>query len=147
MRGTVTAACRLGARKRVGFSGALVVSVMLMADGGCRAPERVEGLAGIGALRVTGDGIEVEAGPPGAALMLMRDGRRVEKATVGVGGQFAVSDAYHASATYRLMRIDDGAAVFRVTDRFDARAFGDGVKRTTRTIVTAPYDHAEDPRR
>jgi hypothetical protein len=50
-----------------------------------------------------------------------------------------LSDGHHAFITYTLTGIEEGTAIIRVKEKFDARSFGDGVMETTETFRIKPY--------
>ncbi len=79
--------------------------------------------------------------------LMMRDAKNkvVDSVTLRPGQACSVSDGRHVFITYELVAIKDGRIVITVTDKFDARSFGDGIKETKETITISPYKKQEEP--
>ena len=76
----------------------------------------------------------------GYALMMFDSRNKVVKSvTIKTGQSCTLSDGRHAFFTYELKSIDGQKLTFVVTDKFDARSFGDGIKKTTKTLTISPY--------
>lgn len=65
--------------------------------------------------------------------------RRVASVTLKIGESCVLSDGHHAFITYELKKIEKGKITFLVTDKFDARSFGDGIKQETKILTISPY--------
>lgn len=81
----------------------------------------------------------------GYALM-MRDSKQkiVDSITLKPGRACILSDGRHAFITYELKAIEDSRIIITVTDKFDARSFGDGIKKAKKTITISPYKKQEN---
>jgi hypothetical protein len=78
--------------------------------------------------------------------LTMRDPNQkiVDSMTLTPGRKCFLSDGRHAFITYEFKAIEQGQIVITVTDKFDARSFGDGIKRTKATVTISPYNKEED---
>ncbi len=65
--------------------------------------------------------------------------------TLTPGRKCFLSDGRHAFITYEFKAIEQGRIIITVTDEFDARSFGGGIKRTKATVSISPYKKEEDP--
>lgn len=63
-------------------------------------------------------------------------------ATLKVGETCSLSDGHHAFIKYEFKELQDGKITFFITDTFDARSFGDGIKKETKTLTITPYKKA-----
>lgn len=73
-------------------------------------------LFGIASLSVKSDFIEVtKADTLPSGLELKKDWENVEKATIDVGGSFAVTDGHHVGYNFKLIAIQKGAAKLEMT--------------------------------
>ena len=104
---------------------------------------KTQRLWGISEVRVNGDGTVtlVDAVTGYGYGLFVFDGPSgfLEKITLSPGQSFVLTDGDHAFLTYKLVRIEKDQIIFEVTDKFDARAFGDGVKIETKEVSIAPY--------
>ena len=82
----------------------------------------------------------------GFALM-MRDSnhKSVDSITLTPGQACSLSDGRHAFITYELKAIEQVRIIIAVTHEFDARSFGDGIKRTKAIVTISPYKKEENP--
>jgi hypothetical protein len=74
---------------------------------------RVQGIA---SLQVKKDSIEVtrdDTLPSG--MDLRKDGERIDKAIIKVGGSFAITDGHHIGYDFKLIAIEGGAARLKTT--------------------------------
>lgn len=69
--------------------------------------------------------------------------KKIDSATIKIGESCVLRDGHHASITYELKKIEKGQLTFLITDKFDARSFGDSIKKETKTITIAPYKNKE----
>jgi len=67
-------------------------------------------------------------------------GSALEKATLKHGQSCELMDGHHVFINYKFMSVKDGRIIMEVTDKFDARSFGHGVKREKKTLAILPYD-------
>lgn len=84
----------------------------------------------------------VDAKSSGVGLnLMMRDSNNkvVDSVTLRPGQSCSLSDGRHVFITYELKAIEAGRIIITVTDRFDARSFGDGIKETKETITISAY--------
>jgi len=84
----------------------------------------------------------VDAKSSGVGLnLMMRDPnhKTVDSMTLTPGRACCLSDGHHVFITYELKAIEQGRIIITVTDKFDARSFGDGIKETKETITISPY--------
>jgi hypothetical protein len=110
--------------------------------------EYIEGtqrLWGIESVRLQNDGrvtlVDAKAQGYGYGLTLYATEReRVDQVTLGKGEACFLSDGHHAFLTYRYDGLNTHSQlVFTVTDRFDARSFGDDIKEETKTLSILSY--------
>ncbi|MHC4691969.1 MAG: hypothetical protein ACYS67_04445 [Planctomycetota bacterium] len=90
----------------------------------------------------------VDAKSSGTGLNLMlRDANNkvVDTVTLSTGRACSFSDGRHVFIAYELKAIEAGRIIIAVTDEFDARSFGDGIKRTKKTLTISPYKKEESP--
>ncbi len=90
----------------------------------------------------------VDAKSSGVGLnLMMRDSNNkvVDSVTLKPGRSCTLSDGRHVFINYELKAIKQGRIIITVTDEFDARSFGDGIKRTRKTITISPYKKEENP--
>ncbi|MHC4545624.1 MAG: hypothetical protein ACYTDW_11200 [Planctomycetota bacterium] len=84
----------------------------------------------------------VDAKSSGVGLnLMMRDANNkvVDSVALSPGQACSLSDGRHAFITYELKAIEQGRIIITVTDKFDARSFGNGIKRTKKTITISAY--------
>ena len=84
----------------------------------------------------------VDAKSSGVGLnLMMRDANNkvVDSVTLSPGQSCSLSDGRHAFITYEFKAIEKGQIVINVTDKFDARSFGDGIKQTKENVTISPY--------
>lgn len=98
-------------------------------------------LWGIAEVKINDDNsitlIDAESGY-GSGLMMSLS--KVQKsATLEVGQSCSLSDGHHAFIEYNFTKLKDGKITFFITDKFDARSFGDGIKKETKTATITPY--------
>lgn len=85
--------------------------------------------------------IDAESGY-GSGLMMSLS--KVQKsATLKIGESCSISDGHHAFIEYEFKGLKDGRITILITDTFDTRSFGDGIKKETKTVVIAPYIKVE----
>jgi ribosomal protein S4E len=79
--------------------------------------------------------------------LMMRDAENnvVDSVTLSPGQSCSLSDGRHVFITYELKAIEQGRITFTITDKFDARSFGDGIKETKTTITITPYTKQDLP--
>ena len=90
----------------------------------------------------------IDAKSSGVGLnLMMRDSKHktVDSITLKHGQACSLSDGRHAFITYELKAIEQGRIIITVTDEFDARSFGDGIKRTKKTLTISPYKKQQNP--
>jgi len=63
----------------------------------------------------------------------------VDALTIGQGQSCSLADGRHVFIKYELKEVEDGNLTFVVTDKFDARSFGDGIKEEKKTLTILPY--------
>jgi len=134
----------------------LTLFLLVLISGGCRADRAPNSSATIDYIRQTGRlwGVAevslnenssitlVDAKSSGVGLkLMMRDSNNkvVDSVTLKPGRSCTLSDGHHVFITYELRAIKQGRIIITVTDKFDARSFGDGIKRTKETITISPY--------
>lgn len=111
-----------------------------------RQTGRLWGVAEV-ALNENGSITLVDAKSSGVGLnLMMRDSKHktVDSITLSPSQSCSLSDGRHVFITYELKAIEAGRIVIKVTDEFDARSFGDGIKRTKATVTISPYKKEED---
>lgn len=100
------------------------------------------------ALNENGSITLVDAKSSGVGLnLMMRDSKHktVDSITLSPAQACSLSDGRHVSITYELKAIEDSRITITVTDEFDARSFGNGIKRTKATITISPYKKQQNP--
>lgn len=118
-------------------------------EGGCIEEMQKTGtLWGIREVRANPDGSvtlsESRWSGPGCALfMLDANGQPAKQVTLKPGASCRLTDGHHAFLRYTYLRGADGKLQFEVLERFDARAFGDGVKEATETLAVSGYRHED----
>lgn len=76
----------------------------------------------------------------GYGLMMFDLNHNVADAvTITQGQSCSLADGHHVFIQYELQEIEDGKLTFVVTDKFDARSFGDGIKEEKKTLSISPY--------
>ncbi|MBW2172448.1 MAG: tyrosine-protein phosphatase [Deltaproteobacteria bacterium] len=63
----------------------------------------------------------------------------VDAVTIRQGQSCSLADGRHVFLKYELEKVEDGNLTFVVTDKFDARSFGNGVKEEKKTMIISPY--------
>ena len=63
----------------------------------------------------------------------------VDSVDLLTGQSCDLSDGRHVFITYKLKSIKRNVLTFMVTDKFDARAFGDNIKIARKEIAISPY--------
>jgi len=97
-----------------------------------------------GAESVTFVGKKVSGG--GLNLIMFDSKNKVtDSVTLTPGRSLSLSDGRHIFITYELAAIKNGRIVINVTDKFDARSFGDGIRQTKKTVTISPYKKQEVP--
>ncbi len=104
-------------------------------------------LWGIAEVRINKDNsVTLTDADSGYGCGLMMSLSKVQKsATIKVGESCTLSDGHHAFITYELKKSEKGKVAFLVTDKFDARSFGNGIKKETKTITISPYKEEKKP--
>jgi len=90
--------------------------------------------------------IDTKGSGDGFALT-MRDPNQkaIDSMTLNPGRKCSLSDGRHAFITYEFKAIEQGRITIAVTDEFDARSFGNGIKRTKATVTISPYKKQQNP--
>lgn len=72
----------------------------------------------------------------------MADGKGsiLEKATLKSGQSCELADGHHTFINYKFIGVKDGRIIVEVTDKFDARSFGHGVKKQKKRLTIFPYN-------
>jgi hypothetical protein len=101
-------------------------------------------LPGIAELNTTADGgVELVKSTEGRGRgrMLLGPGFRspVDQTQLQPGQTASWTDGRHANTQYEFVSAQGDDLLFRVTDIFDARSFGDGVTSTSWTVRLKPY--------
>lgn len=81
--------------------------------------------------------VDAESGY-GYALMLSLT-EALNSVTIKAGESCTLSDGHHVFITYELKALKKDKLTFIVTDEFDARSFGDGIKKETETVMISTY--------
>lgn len=140
----------------------LTLCLLVLIAGGCRPDGDTNSSATIEYIRQTGRlwGVAevalnesgsitlVDAKSSGVGLnLMMRDSNNkvVDSVTLKAGRSCTLSDGHHVFINYELKAIKHGRIIIAVTDEFDARSFGDGIKRIKATVTISPYEKEEDP--
>jgi hypothetical protein len=63
----------------------------------------------------------------------------VDSVDLLIGQSCSLSDGHHVFITYKLKSIIGNVLTFMVTDKFDARAFGDNIKIAHKEVAISPY--------
>ena len=58
---------------------------------------------------------------------------------LSTGQSCSLSDGRHAFINYEFKAIKQDRITISVTDKFDARSFGNGIKETKSTVTISPY--------
>ncbi|HUS73291.1 MAG TPA: hypothetical protein VMY06_09520 [Sedimentisphaerales bacterium] len=140
----------------------LTLCLFLLIAAGCRPDEEPKNNATIDYIHQTGrlwgvaelklnennsiTLIDAKSSGYGYAL-IMRDSKSnvVDSITLKPGQACTLSDGRHAFITYELKAIEAGRISITVTDKFDARSFGDGIKEVKKTITISPYKKQDSP--
>jgi hypothetical protein len=79
--------------------------------------------------------------------LMMRDSNNkvVDSVILSPGRACSLSDGRHIFITYELKAVEQGRITITVTDKFDARSFGDGIKEAKKTLTISPYKKEEGP--
>lgn len=140
----------------------LTLCLLVLIAGGCRPDEAPNSSATIDYIQQTSRrwGVAevilnenssitlVDAKSSGVGLnLMMRDSKHktVDSITLSPGQSCTLSDGRHAFITYELKATKQGRIIIAVTDEFDARSFGDGIKRMKAAITISPYKKEEAP--
>ena len=103
--------------------------------------QKTDRLWGIAEVRINTDNsvtlVDAESGYGYALMLSLTDA--VKSVTIKVGESCTLSDGHHVFITYELKELKKDKITFVVTDLFDARSFGDGIKKVTETIVISTY--------
>ena len=103
--------------------------------------QKTDRLWGIAEVRINTDNsvtlVDAESGY-GYGLMLSLT-KVVKSVTIKAGESCTLSDGHHVFITYELKESNKEKITFVVTDEFDARSFGDGIKKVTETVVISTY--------
>ncbi len=105
---------------------------------------KTQRLWGISEVRVNEDGTvtltDAKNSGYGYALFVP-DGKGgfLEQITLSPGQSFELTDGHHAFITYKFVKVEKDKIIFAVTDKFDARAFGDKVRIETKEVTVTPY--------
>lgn len=77
----------------------------------------------------------------GYALWMPDDkGAPIDSITLNPGQSLKLIDGHHVFINYKFIGLKDGRIVVEVTDRFDARSFGNGVREERKKLTVTPYD-------
>jgi len=80
----------------------------------------------------------------GHALGLMdKNSEWIDEITLKPKESCLLTDGHHAFITYQFIAIKDSNITFKVIDKFDARSFGDGIKKETAKFTISPYEDKE----
>lgn len=82
---------------------------------------------------------EKESGYGFGLMMIGLKHKVVDSVTLKPGQSCTLSDGHHVFINYELKAIKQGRIIITVTDKFDARSFGDGIKQTKATVTVSPY--------
>jgi len=104
-------------------------------------------LWGISEIRINEDNsvtlLDSESGY-GSELMMSLT-KVVKSKTINVGETSTLSDGHHVFITYEFKKLNKKKITFLVIDKFDARSFGDGIKKESITITILPYKEEKKP--
>jgi len=67
-----------------------------------------------------------------------------EQSVLKPGQSCCLTDRYHATIRYTFLRSENSRLYFKVTEHFDARAFGDKIKIVTRTVKIKEYKNKDN---
>ena len=84
----------------------------------------------------------IDAKSSGVGLnLIMRDSNQqsVDSVTLNPGQSCLLSDFRHAFITYEFKAIKKDRIIITVTDKFDARSFGNGIKQIQTDVTISPY--------
>ncbi|MDH4238882.1 MAG: hypothetical protein OEW48_04920 [Phycisphaerae bacterium] len=140
----------------------LTIFLFVLISGGCQPDEEPKNKTTIDYIRQTGRlwGVTevalnengsitiVDAKSSGVGLnLMMRDSNNkvVDSVTLSPGQSCSLSDGRHVFITYELKVIKNSRIIIAVTDKFDARSFGDGIKRTKAVVTISSYKKEENP--
>ncbi len=76
-------------------------------------------------------------------MMLTPESKIVESVNLKVSQSCTLTDGHHASIGYKLKSVKNGVMIIEVTETFDARSFGKGVKEENATVSVTPYSDKE----
>jgi hypothetical protein len=141
----------------------LLICLFLVITSGCRHDQDPEGGTTIDYIRRTGRlwGVAevtlnengsitlIDAKSSGVGLnLIMHDAnnRVVDSVTLSPGQSCSLSDGRHVFITYEFKAVEQGRVSITVTDKFDARSFGDSIKQTKATINISPYKNQDLPK-
>jgi hypothetical protein len=62
-----------------------------------------------------------------------------DRITLKQGESFDLIDGHHAFITYTYLGLENNRISINVTDKFDARSFGDGIKVNKKDVIIFPY--------
>lgn len=141
----------------------LTLCLLVLIAAGCRPDKEPEQNTTIDYIRQTGRlwGVTelkvnvdnsitlVDAKSSGVGLNLMMrdsDNKDVDSVTLSPGQACSFSDGRHVFITYELKAIEQDRIIIKVTDKFDARSFGNGIKKEKKTITISPYKKQNSPR-
>lgn len=101
-------------------------------------------LWGISSCAVNGDGsitlVDRRDSGIGHMLWFYAESDNVpEKVILKKGEYCELTDGHHVSITYKFIRLDNKDITIEVTDKFDARSFGRGIKKERKRVVINPY--------
>ncbi len=142
----------------------LTLCLLVLIAAGCRPDQDSEGGTTIDYIRQTGRlwGVAevtlnengsitlIDAKSSGVGLNLMMhdaNNQVVDSVTLSPGQSCSLSDGRHVFITYEFKAMEQGRVTITVTDKFDARSFGDGIKQTKATINISPYKNQDLPQK
>jgi len=77
----------------------------------------------------------------GYALWIPDDkGSALDRITLNPGQSLRLTDGHHVFINYKFVGAKDGRIIVEITDKFDARSFGNGVREDRKKMTVAPYD-------
>ncbi|MDD4955816.1 MAG: hypothetical protein PHP17_07265 [Candidatus Omnitrophica bacterium] len=68
------------------------------------------------------------------------NGAPLDSMTLNPGQSLKLTDGHHVFINYKFIGVKDGRIIVEVTDKFDARSFGNGVREERKKLTVAPYD-------
>ena len=106
--------------------------------------EQTSKLWGISEVIINEDGsvtlFDSKTTEPGYGLSLRNsDKKSVDQVTLKPKEVCSLTD-HHACITYRFLTVDGSKIAFSVSDKFDARSFGGGIKEDTKILSVKPYE-------